>query len=421
MVVVMLQNKLRYLAIIIITGLLAILYNEYFMGILFLTVMILPFLLFAILSYIYGKLSYELISLAHVVSKGDNIPLSIQIKNPTILPILNICITMSYFNTFSNQNKSYKQEFYVTVDKRSTTAITCNLLSEHTGNLKISITKVRVFDYLKLFSLRKRNPSEIKVAVLPFYYELTEDYLENSSKMQVESDNYSTVKGGDDPSEVFAIREYREGDRPARIHWKLSIKQNQLMIKDFSDPTNCSVVVLADLGIPKDYEILEAVDSILECALSLSYSFLLKGQIHYFTWYDKNFGSCRRVRVVNEKDLFEAVDGLLSCGPYTEDVDMAAAYFAEYPNDQYTGLFMVTKTVTHDRLDSLILIKAVDRQILYINGADYTLARSELEANWETPIDRELIRKITDTGMGLFSINAYNMKTDLEELRLSWK
>jgi uncharacterized protein (DUF58 family) len=421
MVIVMLQNKLRYLAIIIIMGLLAILYNEYIMGILFLTVMILPFLLFAILSYVYGRLSYELISLAHVVGKGDNIPLSIQINNPTIFPILNISITMSYNNTFSDNKKAFKQEFYVTVDKRSTTTISCNLMSEHTGNLKISITKVRVFDYLKLFSLRKRNSSEIKVAVLPFYYELTEDYLENSSKMQVESDNYSNIKAGDDPSEVFAIREYREGDRLSRIHWKLSIKQDQLIIKDFSEPMNCSVVVLADLGIPKDYEILDAVDSILECALSLSYSFLLKGQIHYFTWYDKNFGSCRRVRVVNEKDLFEAVSGLLSCGPYTEDVDMAAAYFAEYPNDQYTSLFMVTKTVTHMSLDSLILIKAVDRQILYINGADYDLAYSKLDAGWEAPIDKELIRKITDTGMGLFSINSTKIKTDLEELKLSWK
>ena len=58
----MIQNKIRYLTILLITGILAILYNEYFMGILFLTVMILPFLLFAILSYVYGRLSYELIS-----------------------------------------------------------------------------------------------------------------------------------------------------------------------------------------------------------------------------------------------------------------------------------------------------------------------------------------------------------------------
>ncbi|TAH74819.1 MAG: DUF58 domain-containing protein [Anaerolineaceae bacterium] len=418
MVICMLYNKIKYAAIIVIAGLLAILYNDYYMGILFLTVTILPFLLFAILSYVYGRLTYELISLVHVANTGDTIPVSIQLHNPTIFPISNVSITLSYYNTFSNHNKSYKQEIYLTVDRRSSTSVTCNLMSEHTGNLKILISKVRIFDYLKLFSLRIRKHEEIKLAILPRYYELTEDYMANSSKMQVESDNYSTVKGGDDPSEVFAIREYREGDRLARIHWKLSLKQDQLMIKDFSEPMNCSVVVFADLAIPRDDEVLEAVDSILECALSMSYSFMLRGQIHYFTWYDKHIGSCRRVRIVNENDIFEAVDGLLNCGPYSEDVDMAAAYFAEYPNDQYTDLFYVTKLVTHEQLDSLILIKAIDRQILYINGA-YDEVYKGVDTTWDIPIDVELVKKITDTGMELLSINSSKIKADLEGLELS--
>ena len=409
----MLQNKIRYILIIIISGILAILYNDYYMGIIALTVMILPFLLFAILSYVYGKLTYGLISAVHVVNKGDTIPVSIQIYNPTIFPVLNVCITLSYYNTFSTQNKRNKQELYVTVDKRRTTTVTCNLVSEHTGNLKISIIKIRIFDYLKLFSLRKAKQEEIRVAVLPLYNELTEDYLENSSKMQIESDSFSSIKAGDDPSEVFAIREYREGDRLQRIHWKLSVKQNQLMIKDFSEPMNCSVVVFADLGIPREEDALNAVDSILEYALSLSYSFILRRQIHYITWYDKNLGTCRRVRIVNEKDLFEAVDGFLNCGPYSEDVNMAAAYFAEYPNDQYTDLFFVTKTVTHEQLDSLTLIKAIDRRLLYINGDSYADTHNNVDLRQDIPIDVELIRKITETGMGLFSINSSLIRADL--------
>ncbi len=416
--VVMLHNKIRYLAIIVITGLLAILYNEYFMGIIFFTVMLLPFLLFAILSYVYGRLSYDLISIVHVVGKGDTIPISIQLHNPTIFPVSNVNISLGYQNIFSVQKKSYKQNFYVTVDRRSTTTVACNLISEHAGNLSISITRVRIFDYLKLFSLRKSNLNLVKVAVLPRYYELTENYLENSSKMQVESDSFSTYKAGDDPSEVFGIREYREGDRPARIHWKLSRKQNQLMIKDFSEPMNCSVVIFVDMGIPRDEDVLMAVDSILECALSLSYSFMLKGQIHYLAWYDKKLCSSRRIRIVNEKDLYEAVDGFLNCGPYIEDVDMLTGYFAEYPNDQYTDLFYVTKTVTDRQLETLLLIKAIDRQILYISHVkDYGAHKGE-DVNWDNPIDTELIRKITDTGIGLYSINSLNMKMDLEGLKL---
>lgn len=414
----MLQNKIRYVAILIITGYLAILYNEYFMGILFLSVLIFPFLLFAILCYIYGRVSFELISNSHISNRRETIPISIQIHNPTIFPIPNMGITIKYSNSFSRDKKTHKQEFNVSVDKHISTTVTCNLISEHTGNLEIKLSKVRIFDFLKVFSLRKKNLGEVKVAVLPYYYELTEDFLENRSRMQIESDYYSTIKAGDDPSEVFAIREYREGDRPQRIHWKLSMKQDQLMIKDFSDPLNCSVVIFADLAIPRDENELDATDSLLEWALSLSYSFMLKGQIHYLTWYDQSLGSARRVRIVTEKDLFEAVDGLLHCGPYEKGIDLAANYFAEYPNDQYTKMFYITKSITSQQLDSLILIKSIDRQILYINKTDYTDEEIRADMLPDFALATDLVKKISESGMGLFSINSSNVKTDLKGLKL---
>lgn len=415
----MIQNKIRYVVILIITGFLAILYNEYYMGVLFITVVILPLLSFVILLYTYRRLSYQLNSVVHVVNRREAIPISIQLRNPTIFPVANIYITISYYNSFSNQKRYYTQDVNVSVDHHGVAQVTCSLISEHTGNLKISISRVRVFDYLKIFSLRKRNLGEIKVAILPLYHELTEDYLGNRSRMQIESDSFSSVKSGDDPSEVYAIREYREGDRAQRIHWKLSIKQNQLMIKDFSEPLKCSLVVFADLGIPKDAEPLTSVDSILECALSLSYSFMLQRQIHYFTWYDSQLGSCRRLRIETEKDLYEAVDGLLNCGPYIEGVDMAATYFAEYPNDQYTDLFYATKIVTDSQLDSLMLIKAIDRQILFINEADYSSNKDEIDMQWDLPLANELVKKIAETGIAMLPINASNVKTDLEGLKLS--
>lgn len=414
----MLQNKLRYLVLVLISMFLAILYNQYFMGILFLTVVILPFVLFAILSYVYGKISLELVTLVHVANKEEDIPISIQVNNPSLFPISNIGVTISYRNTFSNQHKYYKQEFNLSIDGRSSTTATCNLKSSHAGNLDISLSKVRVYDYLKIFSLKKVNLGQIKVAVLPSYYELTEDYFKNRCKMQIESDYYSAIKSGDDPSEVFTIREYREGDRPQRIHWKLSLKQDQLMIKDFSDPLNCSVVVIVDLGFPKDDNALEAIDGLLECALSLSYSFMLKGQIHYLTWYDKVQEICKRVRIVNEKDLFEAVDGLLNCLPYTQGLDMTTAYYAEYPNDQYTDLFYVTRTFTQGQLDSLLLIKAVDRQILFIDSKDNYHYENEIDDLRDLPITNDLMEKLTNTGIGLLPINSTSIKRDLEGLKL---
>lgn len=416
----MFQNKIKYLLVVIVSGFLAVLYNEYFMGILFLTVTVIPFVLFAILSYIYGRLSFGWASDKHVAGKGETIPITIQINNPTIFPVTDICVTINYCNAFTDGFKAnkYKQKFYVSVDRRSSTNAVCNLKSEHAGNLIISLSKVRVYDYLKIFSLRKKNLGEIKIAVLPGYYELTGNFLKNNLRKQIDSDYFSVTKSGDDPSEIFAIREYREGDRPQRIHWKLSLKQDQLMIKEFSDPINCSVIIFADMQVPGWDEPLETIDSILECALSLSYSFLLKGQIHYFAWYDSIQGSLRRIRIVTEKDFYEAVDGLLNSNPYMRDMDLATVYFAEYPHDQYTDMFYVTNIITEEKIESFSWAKAVEIQILYVNDADSPETEDDTDSLFGLPISDELARKISETGIGLFSIDTTKIKEDLEGLKI---
>ncbi|NLY48539.1 MAG: DUF58 domain-containing protein [Clostridiales bacterium] len=398
----MLRNKFKYIVILLLAGWLAVLYDDYHTWILFLVTAAVPLVMLETLIYTSRMLSFELVSSTHVVNRGDDVPVSVQITNSAFLPIPNIRITLACYNSFSGGTYSCREEICACVDKRSTTTLTMNLSSMHMGNIYVAITKVRVYDYLRLFSFRKRKETGIKVAVLPAFHETTEDYLKYSPKIQVESDIFSPFKAGDDPSEVFEIREYREGDRFSRIHWKLSIKQNHLMIKDFSEPMNCSVAILADLRIPKGENELDMADSILECALSLSYSFMLKGHIHYLAWYDKNIGMCRRVRVAKEEDLFEAIDCILGSGLYMDGTDMAAVYFAEYPNEQYTDLFFVSGSFSDKQIDSLLMIKAINK----------------INLQPDIPVDDKLVKKAKKSGMGLFSVSSSDVRLDWDEIRL---
>lgn len=46
-----------------------------------------------------------------------------------------------------------------------------------------------------------------------------------------DSDRFSLYKKGDDPSEIFDIRDFKDGDRFQQIHWKLSSKTGHYMVK----------------------------------------------------------------------------------------------------------------------------------------------------------------------------------------------
>ncbi len=66
--------------------------------------------------------------------------------------------------------------------------------------------------------------------------------------MSLDSDEFSMVKAGFDPSETFAIREYRPGDRIRQVHWKLSEKFDELMVRDYGLPIQNTILLLLETG-----------------------------------------------------------------------------------------------------------------------------------------------------------------------------
>ena len=401
----MLHNKIRYLVFLVTVGLLSILYNTYYMGIIFLTVLAMPFFMFGLLCYVFGSLKAELVTAAHLVGRGENIPVTVQLSNPTIIPISNIKLYLIYKNSYSSDKHS--KEIIVSVDARTKTNVTFDLYSNYAGNLVITLKGVRVYDYLKLFSMKKRLKTEIKTAVLPFYYELGEDDIVGHPARLLESDHYSPYKSGDDPSEVFAIREYREGDRLQRIHWKLSRKQDQLMIKEFSDPINCSILLQVDLCIPRGENVLYFINALLEASISLSYTFLLRGQPHYFVWYDVKHGCCQKVSIAQEADLFEAVDHLLEALPYTNATDALTAYIAGFPREQYSDLYYVTGMAEVERIKLLSLMKAQTKQMIY-------LYHKRNDPNVRI-IPEEVAEASAEFGIHLCPVNAIDIRNGLEQ------
>lgn len=404
----MLRNKFRYLILLVIVGVLSILYNTYYMWVIFMTLLILPFFLFGLLCYIYGNIKVELVSTAHVVNKEEAIPITVQLTNITIFPITNLRIYLTYQNSYSS--KKFTKEINVSLDSRTSSSVVCNLLSDYAGNIKINLRSIKIYDYLGLFSMRRKLKNTFKAAVLPHYYELESDKASQKNISIVESDNYSPYKSGDDPSEVFAVREYREGDRPQRIHWKLSTKVGRLMIKEFSNPLDCSDILFINLSVPEKVNVLYYIDSILECALSISYTLLLKEQPHYIAWYDESNVMCRRIRITQEKDLFEAVDGLLQAKTFTPEIDVMTAYLAEYPYEQYTDFIYITGHYLVSHLDNLACVKALTKNMIFLSDLDNVIDTQR--------ISKELIKKAAEMGIDFLRVDVTNVKRDLELIRI---
>lgn len=364
----MLGNKLRYLLVIAVLAVFAFLYNEYITFQIFFVVLIFPVVLYILLRISGSGLSVNIHALGkNTVAKGEKIPLIIEVTNKSIFPVIQVNIKLAYYNNYSKNIHYEKLSF--PVDGKSVQSVSSNISSEHCGRLVIVVEQMHCYDFLKIWNIKKKTDAKLKISVVPECFPVFSGELRKNAYVSSENDIYSKTRGGDDPSEVFQIRDYREGDKIHRIHWKLSSKKDSYMVKEFSEPINCSILILLDFCFQGDNrEILSYMDAVLEVVVSISVEILLQGLILYLSWYDVEGRNCIRYKITEEGDLFTAIDALLSVTPYTENVLINTMYKNIYPAEQYSHIYYIGARADAETIDGLERFnKTAYRNIIYIN------------------------------------------------------
>ncbi|QNM04419.1 DUF58 domain-containing protein [Qiania dongpingensis] len=202
--------------------------------------------------------------------------------------------------------------------------------SEYCGNLTCRIRQVKLYDYLWLFAFPIKEAAEIcaAVSVKPDIrpYQMN---LRDQPAWDWESDEYSAEKPGDDSSELFDIREYREGDRISRIHWKLSSKRDELMMKEGSLPVSSRILLALDLAGTADGGGL--ADSLVETAASVSWFLMEKGICHRVGWWQEaETGGQFLVRKIEDEEAFhQMLHEILSSGRGAESMNVIAGCLEE--------------------------------------------------------------------------------------------
>lgn len=243
----------------------------------------------------------ELIIMNASILKNEPLPIQLKIYNKYLFATCMARVKLSIRNELLQQEQI--RTFFMTASHSGRTVEEV-ISSEYCGMLRCSIAELRIYDALGLFSFHKKAESSYLVSVLPSVYPLM---AINSAVLQDIQDNMtSRTMKGNDPSEIMDVREYRDGDRLARIHWKLSDKYDQLMVKDFGDSISNDVLLLFDLNGNSS----EEISGLLDAVYSIS-NFLIKNQITYeIEWYDSLHERLVHTDISQDNDLglvFEAI------------------------------------------------------------------------------------------------------------------
>ncbi len=306
----MIISWIIYLAVVVASGTFFILYKDLLALILFLSILVIPIILFVmhLISFLFTKIEVSVDD--KDASLDKSIKILIKIKNSSPFSTTHIKATALCKNLFLSTEHECK--FVVSSSAFSQKQFSYEIKTEHVGKIEFAMKKAVFYDFLSLFRLTKRTKITAHVPIIP-QRERVSLAIRPNNFFAGESDIYSNVKAGDDPSQVFNIREYVEGDKLNRIHWKLTSKTEKYMVKEYSLPVSENLFFYLDLSIENSSQKqLNKVNTLMKTFVSISDNLAKTNVTHLVGWYSYPKQAFMSFTVRNREDVYACLNEIFS-------------------------------------------------------------------------------------------------------------
>lgn len=234
-------NRILYLSLLIITFTFVYYYGGKVPNMFFYTVLVLPIVSFTYMLIGYFMLKYEQSLDNDLIFKGDKVTFTVNITNRSffILPYISI----SFLNDKGGVIQKHKIN-NISLQPFSKREISIDYIYKYRGDFKLGVSTIEVQDFLGIFKVILKNKTPLYITVYPQIIDIDEFYLSSGYL----SDNVSSIGGGqEDISTIEEINKYNYGDSLRKIHWKLTAKTNELMIREYEKVGSRSAILILDL------------------------------------------------------------------------------------------------------------------------------------------------------------------------------
>ncbi len=360
----MVKSKIVYVLLLAVLAVFYIMYIDNMSLFLLIFAAVLPFVLFFIMLCTFFKTDADISASSISENKDSDISVDVHITNRSIFPVSDARVTLEIMNSLDSVPE--KMSASVPVQALNSQTVSFTVSSQYCGKLIVTLKQIRIYDYIKLFSLRKKFSKTTEIVIMPHTYpvDIITDHSYDENTM---SELYSKCRAGDDCSEVFNIRNYNDGDKINRIHWKLSMKQDSLMVKDYSMPVNCSILLLFEFCTDYSAGYMSKLDTLVETFSSVSESIAETEAVHDAGWYDVTKDLYVTRRIASCEDVASFLGTVMRSRACTET---GRAYFRHIKADagvRYSHLIYVTSCMTKEIFKSICSDENTERRtIIYI-------------------------------------------------------
>lgn len=264
---------------------------------------------------------------------GKKIRAGITVKNQSASMTLKYGIWVRVKSRYDRKKKM--QRFYGAVCPGAKETIWCAFETALCGSVEVEIVKLRVYDPFGIFFTGRKCDRKAVVKIMPGFDLMPVEITRRTREFQADAENYSDEKSGDDPSQIYQVREYREMDSLRDIHWKLSAKEDELMVKERSFPLGCTVLIWIEMD--RENCTARGFSSMIKTAASLSVTLAAEKCIHMAAWYEEKNERIVRWRVEDEESAWRMVWNMLEMEPCADSEKRAACYEETFRGTEFAG------------------------------------------------------------------------------------
>lgn len=247
------------------------------------------------------------------VLRGESFQIRAELTNGSRFPIPQLMVRLAVRTFLEKEELLLKGKLMLDGEERG--CLCFQLDSSHCGCLEIRPDQLMVTDYLGAFQRRCRIDGDEKhlLFILP-------EALHGESQLpDVQGDfpdeDGNSQRHGSNAIDVSQIRSYQKGDSLKLVHWKLTARLNDLMVKEMMEPTEkltwLYLNLQESLDLPAVRRNPEAWDHFVETVASISAMLLKMEKRHMVLWIDSHSSTLVRNGVSDEQSLQEMLCGLL--------------------------------------------------------------------------------------------------------------
>lgn len=238
------------------------------------------------------------------VFKGREGVVRVRAENRFILPVnrFTVSIEMKYRGAGRASKKKLNGCAPGSRSKTDRNSEFC-FFAPYCGIVEVKLKKLRVYDYLQLFSSAKRlRDVGAEIAVLPYPKEMKIDFPNYGAYTFEPVTESSSDASGDDLSEIRLVREYRPGDLTRHIHRNYSARTQKLWVKEYRKENDYIFDLLVDLSSGSSLSDIER-DAVFEIVCSVAASLMKRDVVIRAYWYDAGSGNLRMNELRSKKDV----------------------------------------------------------------------------------------------------------------------